>query len=133
MRHPLLLALLIAPLATAASGCVALAAGAAGGLLISQEVLKGHVHVAHIHADVDQVWPAAQSTMTTLSIEAPEIVEYPRTIKGKVHGADVLLEVEAYDMNHTVVRIDAKKYMVGDSETAEHIMQNLLERLERSR
>jgi hypothetical protein len=130
MRRSLLLLPLVLGAAPLVQGCAGLIVGGAAGVLISQEYLSGDVLVAHLRSDVDEVWLAAKETMEIYSMDGYEVTETPRRIEGEFDGAKVEVEVQAYDYDHTVVRIDASKYMVGSTETAEDLLAKIVGRLE---
>ena len=112
------------------SSCVLLA-GAGVGYVVSQEVLPNSVHEAQVTDDVERVWASAKETFEIMLDPKAEmtITENPRRIQGKVDNADVTLEVEAHDIDRTIIRVTAEKYLANDAHTAEEVMNNLLARL----
>lgn len=122
--------LLLFPLAAAcAASCVAVAAGAAAGYVITQEVLPNDVHTATIADDVDVVWAAAKETLTALSTETPVVTEFPRIATGVVDGADVTVEVQAFDLDQTIVKVRAESFLTSRSFTAEKVLDRVIDRL----
>lgn len=116
----------------AASGCVAVAAGAGAGYLVHREVSDGDVHTAQVQADVDDVWATVRET---LEIDADldhevELAEFPRTARTRIDGANVSVAVEAYDLDRTVVKVRAARYdLASDSALAERTLNRILHRL----
>lgn len=112
-------------------GCFVAAAGAAG-YVVSQQVLPNNVHVTQVSLDVDQVWPAVKETMGFYQAPGSELAvqDFPRSIKAKVDGADVLVEVEAMDLDRTTIRVSAKKYLGKDDATASEVMAGILKHLD---
>ncbi len=116
-------------LAPALSGC-ALVAGAGVGYVVSQQVL-GDVNVAQVRDDVDDVWASAQETLGFMIEPGTqmEIQDFPRIAKAKVNGAAVTVEVEAYDIDRTIIRVTAEKYLATDGRVASEVMTAILDRL----
>ncbi|MEM7309552.1 MAG: hypothetical protein AAF682_22950 [Planctomycetota bacterium] len=128
MRKALLLSLALVPLGTS---CVAAAAGAAAGFLVSREVLPNDLRTATVSFDVDEVWAISKERMEILSMTTIEVQEYPRVITGEVDGADVTIEVHAYDLDRTIVTVDATKFGFAKGETADRVMNAILDTLSR--
>ena len=112
------------------SGCV-LVAGAGVGYVVSQKVLPNDVHVAQVALDVEQVWPSARETVGFYVDPGTEAVvqEFPRQIEAKIDGARVRVEVEAHDLDRTLVRVHAEKFFANDDATAQRVMDAILDRL----
>ena len=131
MKHPLTL-LALAPLFT---GCVFAAAAAAGGFVVSQQVLPNNVHVAQVALDVDKVWPSVKETVSYYQEPGsePTVTDVPRTVHAKVDGAKVTVEVEAIDLDRTTIRVTAERMsgLTKDNETAAEVMNGILEHLEK--
>jgi hypothetical protein len=123
---PLLLSLLAS---LSAAGCIAVAAGATAGFLVSREVKAGDVQSATVALDVERVWSEAQATLRSLSTKGVSVQSSPRIVKGVVEGADVSIEVQAYDLDRTVVLVEAKKTMQPVGTVAERVLDALLDRL----
>lgn len=119
--------LALAPLAT--SCFVAAAAGA--GFIVSQQVLPGKVQETKVHVDVDRAWPSVKETMSFHASPGTqlEVTESPRTIRADVRGAKVQVEVEAYDLDVTTLRVSAEKYFTRDLDTAQEVMNSITSRL----
>ena len=113
---PLLSAALAALALLPLSSCIVLV-GAGAGYVISQEVLPGSVHQAQVDRDVDTVWAQVQTTMHDMKVGDFETTDYPRRIETQVDGADVEVVVEAYDLNRTIIKVTAKRYLSFDNFT----------------
>lgn len=111
-------------------GCI-LIAGAGAGYVISREISPADVYTAELKADVDHVWEATRETLEILAdLHAePEFTASPRTGKAKIDGSLVFVEVEAYDIDHTILRVKAEKVMVSDGRVAEMVQRKIIERL----
>jgi hypothetical protein len=123
-----------APLALAAlaflplSSCIVLV-GAGAGYVISQEVLPGSVHQAQVNENVDKVWAQAQETLHDMKVGDFETTNYPRRIETTVDGADIEVVVEAYDLNRTIIKVTAKRYLTFDNDLAGLILNQILDDL----
>lgn len=124
---PLLLALTAAPL----TSCI-LVAGAGVGYVVSQNVLPNDVHVSEVADDVDTVWSSVTQSMEILVDPGSELLinDIPRSIQCKVDGAKVKVEVEAFDIDRTTIRVQAEKYLAPDNEAANDVMNTILRRLQ---
>jgi hypothetical protein len=124
-RHLLLaLSLLVLPLA---AGCIA-AAWAGAGALVATEYLSDTPHVAHLQVDVDQVWPATVQNLNDMGATEVEVQNYPRVIQAKLYDGEVYVKVEAFDIDHTVIRLQFRRNRLIDNTTAESVLEELLKR-----
>ena len=124
--------LALAPLFTS---CLVAAAGAAGaaGFVVSQQVLPNNIHLAQVALDVDEVWPSVKETVTFYQEPGtePSVQDFPRSVKARVNGAKVTVEVEAIDIDRTTIRVTADKYLGKDNATASEVLNGILTRLEK--
>ena len=114
-------------LALASSSCIVLA-GAGAGYLISQEV-AGATHQAQVQLDVDSVWAQAQETIAGHADDGIETTDFPRRIEAVVDGASVEVEVQAYDLNRTIVKVTATRYLSKDGEIASWLLNEIVDEL----
>ncbi len=112
------------------SGC-ALVAGAGVGYVVYEKALNDSVHEAQVKDDVDTVWASVQETMGFLIDPKTELTvrTFPRSIQARVDGADVVVEVETYDIDRTIIRVRAEKYLTHDGATSNEVMKAILDRL----
>ncbi len=112
------------------NGCI-LVAGAGAGYIISKEVNEDDVYVAEVAKDVEVVWAAVGESLEILCDvgETVEITEGQRIAKTKVNGADVVVEVVAFDIDRTMLRVRADKPLTSDGHTAELVQRHILDRL----
>jgi hypothetical protein len=122
-----MLALLLALPLT--SSCAAALIGAGAGLVASQELLDNNTYVSHIERDVSYVWPEVKIYLSEASLDLIDVDESKRTVVARIDGADVLASVEAWDMDRTIVRLEARKFGVNDGEMARTIMERIHGRL----
>ena len=88
------------------------------------------VHSAQIRIDVEEVWYVAQEVFGVMSSEPLEVTEFPRTLHGKVDSARVTVEVLAYDLNRTTLKVRAKRLGFSDGQIASRVLDTLLARLD---
>ncbi len=115
------------------SGCAAAIAGVGAGLIISRDVLPNETATAQVRLDVEAVWPSVKETLSILNdLQAGDVVfsEYPRTALGRVDGSRIDVAVEAYDLERTVIKVQAEARLgTSDLETAEMVLTKILDRL----
>jgi len=126
MRSTLSLLLALVPLT---GSCAALAVGAGAGFIVSQEVLSNNVHVAHVTYDVEDVWPVTIETLQNLGVEELMVQDFPRELRGTLDKGELTVQVEAYDLDRTVLRVRYKKNNFSDAKTAERMMQAILDEI----
>ncbi len=125
MRSPAALLLLPALLL---SSCIAVAAGATAGFLIHREVREG-VHSATVTLDAERTFRDAQECLRAMSSEKVLVQTSPRIVRGEVDGADVSIEIQAYDLDRTVILVEAEKDFGRADPVAERVLNELLDRL----
>lgn len=130
MRSFLLLLLFVAvPL----SGCAAVAIAGAG-FLISRELLPDDVHTAHVRVDADETWESTKETLeilADLTAGGPVTTDSPRRAEVQVDGDHVEVRVDAYDIDHTIISVQAKDpFGSSASETASMVLTRILKRME---
>ena len=106
-----------------------LIAGGAAGYVVSQEVLPGNVHTSIVTFDVDSTWASAQETMRSKAEDGIQTTDYPRRIECEVAGAEVEVKVEAYDMNRSLLRVKASRFLSADNDVAMMILNKLVDDL----
>ncbi len=131
MRTMLLASLIATPLL--AAGCVGVAAGAVGAVVVTQEMLDNNTYVSQLNEDVKPVWSTVKIFLAENSSEVIETNEQARKAKAKIDGAIVEVGVEAYDLDRTLMRVSAKRFGVNDGELARTIMDRIHRQLERQK
>lgn len=133
MKRPLQRLLPILALTPLLTGCFAVAAAGAG-FVVSQQVLPNDVHMAQVALDIDLVWPSVKETIGYYQEPGSQamVQEFPRSIDARVDGAKVRIEVEAIDIDRSVIRVTAEKYLGNDKATAADVLNGILERLQKS-
>jgi hypothetical protein len=127
MKNLLLLALVVAPLG---AGCVAAAAGAVGGIVMTTEFADSSTYITHLNIDAKKVWPETKAVLGDMTLEVIEADDSVRVAKAKIDGATVTVSVEPYDIDKTTLLIKARKYGFGDGETARLVQEKIVRRLQ---
>ena len=114
------------------AGCVAVAAGAGAGFLISRKVLPNETHSAEVRAEPDAAFAAARETLEILVDVGSEVTlqDEPRALAAKADGALVEVEIEAFDLGRTRILVRAEEYLTPDGATAGMVLNEILSRLE---
>ena len=121
-----LVILLCVALAPMLSGCLALAAGAAGAM-VATDVLENQTYVAQFNMEADEVWHAAKATASHASTDPVEVDRDLRTVRAKIDGAIVVISVETFDLNQSLLRVEAKKYGLVNGEIANMVLQRIVD------
>jgi len=126
MRKLILVSLLALPVLPS---CAGLVVGGVAGIIASQELMDNNVYVTHIQKDVSFVWPEVKTYLSDSSLDLIEIDEELRVANAKIDGAMVTVSVEAYDIDHSVMKVAAKKFGVNDGEIAGLVTERINRRL----
>lgn len=122
------------PLALALFGLVLAACGCASAALqdgsYSTKTSSVDVHTAQVRVDVEEVWYVAQDVFGVMSSEPLRITEFPRTLHGKVDSGRVTIQVLAFDLNRTTIKVGAKRLGFSDSRIATRVLETLLAKIE---
>lgn len=118
----LLAALVAAPLL---QGCIAVA-GAVGGVLLGQEVLRDEVYSGFIDVDANRAWSTVKTTLNNASLKPIDVDDDTRKAEAEIDGARVTVTVETYDLNRSTFRVSAKKYGVSNGEIAKSVFDRIV-------
>lgn len=109
------------------SGCAAAVFGVGAGVVISQEVLDSLTHVAQLEEDPARVWVVAKSTLSHMASDPLHVDEDLRALSGTVDGQTVVISVETYDQNRTMLRVGARSFGIPHNETAERVLNTVIQ------
>jgi hypothetical protein len=110
-------------------GCAA-AAAVGAGIVISQDVLDNETFVAQLNEDVDVTWSTAKASLAKQSSAPIEMDDDLRVANGKVDNAEVIVNVEAFDLNRCRLSVSATKFGINNGEIAEMVFNRILKRLQ---
>jgi len=128
MKTSIALVLLIA--ATSLFSSCALMAGAAAGGAVYNEFAENKVYEAHFGLDAEAVWHSAKATVSHMATDPIEVDSDLRSLTAKIDGTVVVVSVETFDLNQSILRIEAKYYGVVDGESGNRVLTKIKEGLE---
>ena len=111
------------------SSC-ALMAGAAAGGVVYNEFAENKVYEAQFSIDSERVWHSAKATISHTATDPIEVDGDLRKLVAKIDGAVVIVTVETFDLNQSILRIEAKRYGIIDGEVASRMLNKIREGLE---
>ena len=123
----LLPVLLVAPLAWS---CVAAAVGVGAGAVIGTEVLDDDTYVARIEMSSARLWPTAKTTLSHMSMKPIDVNDALKTAVAEIDQARVTVVVETYDIDQSVLRINARKYGIANADISKMVLDNILSDIE---
>lgn len=123
MRKLILPVLLVAPLVQA---CVAAAVGVGAGAVIGTEVLDDDTYVARIDVSSKRLWPTAKTTLSHMSMKPIDVNNELKTAVAEIDQARVTVVVETFDMEQSVLRINARKYGIANADISKMVLDNIL-------
>ena len=117
----------LASLLLAHASCL-LVAGAGAGYVISRQI-DDEQDVARVSLDIDRTWTSVQTTMQVLQdVDGDYAVkEFPRSVVATVDGCTVTVEVEAYDLDVSLIRVYAEKFKFQQRDTQDFVMTEILD------
>ena len=126
--------LLLATTLVAAPGCAlaVLGAGAGAGYVITRELGDEGGLEAEVREDVDKVWLATIESLDILHDLNTEVVlqDFPREARAVVDGREVWVQVEAYDLDRTLVVVHARGPLGPDDKAERRLLDDLIARLQ---
>ena len=128
MKTSIALAVFLA--ATSLFSSCALMAGAAAGGAVYNEFAENKVYEAHFALDSEEVWHSAKSTVSHMATDPITVDRDMRSLTAKIEGTVVVVSVETFDLNQSILRVEAKYYGVVDGETGGLVLAKIREGLE---
>ncbi len=93
-------------------------------ILVNDEFVDNAQTVIVPH-DVDYVWKSARSTLSHMTSDLLDVDNDLRAIKTFVDGAEVIVQVETFDVGQTRIRVAAKRYLVYSDEVAVNVRNRI--------
>jgi hypothetical protein len=114
------------------SGCLVAAAGV--GVVASEQMLDNNVYACHVNMDAKQVWDITKKFLADQSTDLIQWDDATRVAKANIDSSAVMVSVEAFDVDKSVVHVSAKKYLatVNDGDMARIVSERLLRRIEQA-
>jgi hypothetical protein len=126
MRPALSLALVFALL----PGCAALVVGGTGALIV-QDVTKDGTYVLQVKTSVDLAWASSKATLSHLCLKPFDTDDVARRATAEIDNSKVIVEVEAYDLDQSMIKISSSKFGLHDGATAAMVKDKILADLEK--
>lgn len=126
----------LAHLATPIAGAV-LAAGAlfganacapmavVGAAIIVNDEFAQNAQTVIVPFDVDTVWAKAKSTLSHMTSDLLDVDNDLRAVKTYVDSAEVIVQVETYDVGQTRIRVAAKRYLIYSDDVATNVRDRI--------
>ncbi|MFT7542282.1 MAG: hypothetical protein ACI9K5_003261 [Gammaproteobacteria bacterium] len=110
-----------------------LGAGAGAGYVIKRELDKEGALEAEVREDVDAVWLATIESLDILHDIKTDVVvqDFPREARAVIDTRDVTIAVEAYDLDRTILRVQARGPLGPDESVAQMVQDDIILRLTR--
>jgi hypothetical protein len=121
----------IALMAPLVSSCVAAAVGVGAGAVIGTEVLDNDTYVARIDMSSARLWPTAKTTLSHMSMKPIDVNDALKTAVAEIDQAKVTVVVETYDIEQSVLRVNARKYGIANGDISKMVLDNILSDLEK--
>ena len=75
--------------------------------------------------DVDYVWKSSRSTLSHMTSDLLDVDNDLRAIKTYVDGAEVIVQVETFDVGQTRIRVAAKRYLIYSDDVAVNVRNRI--------
>lgn len=111
------------------SSC-ALMAGAAAGGAVYNEFADNKVYEAHFTMDAEELWHSAKATVSHMATDPITVDRDLRSLTAKIDGTVVVISVETFDLNQSILHVEAKYYGVVDGETGSQVLAKIREGIE---
>ncbi|MFT5733371.1 MAG: hypothetical protein ACJA2W_002893 [Planctomycetota bacterium] len=125
---PRLAALFAAPLlgmgmAASLTGCAPIAV--VGTAILVNDDFVDNAQTVIVPYEVDLVWAKARSTLSHMTSDLIDVDNDLRAMKTFVDGAEVVVQVETYDVGQTLIRVAARRYLVYSNEVAVNVRNRI--------
>lgn len=116
-------ALLAAGLLAGAQSCAPVAV-VGTAILVNDEFVE-NAQTVIVPYEVTEVWSSAKSTLSHMTSDLLDVDNDLRAVKTYVDGAEVIVQVETYDVGQTRIRVAAKRYLVYSDEVATNVRNRI--------
>ncbi|MEM9800115.1 MAG: hypothetical protein AAGA20_07295 [Planctomycetota bacterium] len=101
-------------------------AAVVGTAIIVNDEFVDNAQTTIVPYDVDYVWASSKSTLSHMTSDLLDVDEDLHTVETYVDGAQVLLQVERYDVEQTRIRVAARRYLVYSDEVAAGVRDGIV-------
>ena len=93
-------------------------------ILVNDEFVQ-NAQTVIVPYEVDFVWKSARSTLSHMTSDLLDVDNDVRAIKTYVDSAEVIVQVETYDVGQTRILVAAKRYLVYSDEVAINVRNRI--------
>ena len=123
-RTPLAFSLLaLCPLLSGLGACAPMAV--VGTAILVNDEFVANSQTVIVPYEVDYVWKSSRSTLSHMTSDLLDVDNDLRAIKTFVDGAEVIVQVETFDVGQTRIRVAAKRYLVYSDEVAVNVRNRI--------
>ena len=105
------------------TGCAPMAV--VGTAILVNDEFVDNAQTVIVPYEVDLVWAKARSTLSHMTSDLIDVDNDLRAMKTFVDGAEVIVQVETYDVGQTLIRVAAKRYLVYSDEVAANVRNRI--------
>ena len=105
------------------AGCAPVAV--VGTAILVNDEFVDNAQTVIVPYKVDRVWAGAKSTLSHMTSDLLDVDNDLRAVKTYVDGAEVIVQVETYDVGQTRIRVAAKRYLVYSDEVAANVRNRI--------
>ena len=113
-----------------ATGCIALAVGGVGAVLV-HDSMDNSTYTAQVRANVTRSWTSVKSTLSHLSTKPITTNDELRSATADIDGGVATVTVEAFDLDQSTIRVSAKKFGINNGTLAKVVHDKILDDLAR--
>lgn len=113
-----------------APACAVLVPAAAGAMIV-HETTEDSSYVVQVKAGVDLAWASSKTTLSHLSLKPIDTDDVARKAVAEIDNSKVIVTVEAFALDQSVIKVSATKFALGDSATTKMVKDKILADLER--
>lgn len=113
-------------------GCI-VAAAAVGGAVAAPALMDDNTYISHLNYNSNLVWAQTKATLTKKSLDPIDVDESRRRAIAQIDGATVTCSVETYDLNVSVLKVQAKKFGFPDNEIGKIVLDRITADLSKER
>lgn len=114
---------LLTGLGTALTGCAPMAV--VGTAILVNDEFVDNAQTVIVPYEVETVWACTKSTLSHMTSDLLDVDNDLRAVKTFVDGAEVIVQVETYDVGQTRIRVAAKRYLVYSDEVAANVRNRI--------
>lgn len=100
-------------------------AAVVGTAIIVNDEFADKAQSVVVNYPVEYVWASAKSSLSHMTDDLLDVDPDLRTIKTYVDGAEVLVQIQTFDVGQTRIRVAARRYLVFSDEVAVNVRDGI--------